>query len=121
MSEIRKSYPLPSGGEVEVATGLTNVRFVRVLEAMLWGIEAKIAGHRARLAETDTGGYKPVCIMTMTEQETNKDKEVVLGADMTLEDFSSAVERHMSDGEYDRIMTEYAASRTLTEINRGKL
>lgn len=79
-------------------------RTVEVLEAMLWGVEAKLGGLTVRLAETKKGGICPVII--------NEDDLILGQPDLPLSTFSEMVDA-MTDKEYEEMRMQTGFSKAL--------
>jgi hypothetical protein len=91
---------------VEATKGISNTRFTKVLEIMLWGFPVRLGNYDYTLVETEDGGFAPVIII-------NKEERLVQGMpDLSLMYFSELVAK-IPDAEYDALLMEYAFSKTL--------
>lgn len=83
-------------------------RPIKVLQAMLWGVECKISDMRYRIAESEKGGYVFVSIQ-------GSDEEHILGhPELTLMGFSDMINTRMTDEEYENMTTHVGFSKALS-------
>jgi hypothetical protein len=87
----------------------TNSKAAKVLKYLMMGMTVEMGDYKIMMAETNTGGYKPVMIAERSSGGVVLD-EVVLGMDITLESFISLAEK-MTDDE----LIMLAANKVLSE------
>lgn len=89
-------------------------RPLRVLEAMLWGVECRIEDMRYRLAESNEGGYVFVSIQ-------GTENEHILGhPELTITRFSEMIATRMSDREYENVVTHAGFSKALVGNRKSR-
>ena len=83
-------------------------RPLKVLEAMLWGVECKIEHMRYRLAESKDNGWVFVSI-----NGTGDDEHVLGHPELSLTRFSDMVNTRMSDKEFEEMTNQAGFSKAL--------
>lgn len=89
-------------------------RPLKILEAMLWGVECKIEDMRYRLAESENGGWVFVSIQ-------GSDEEHILGhPELTLTGFTEMINTRMSDEEFEKITAHAGFSKVLVSSRKTR-
>jgi len=86
-------------------------RFLKVIEALMWGLEINVKGINIRFAETVNGGVCPF--------SADNPNYIIGMPDLTIEWLSDAV-MAMPDKEFELIKFDLAASKTLFKMKKKR-
>lgn len=88
-------------------------RPLKVLEAMLWGVECKLGGMRYRLAESEKGGWVFISIQ-------GEDEHILGHPELTLMGFSDMINAKMSDEEFEEMKMHAGFSKVLSSTHKSR-
>lgn len=105
---MNKTYKaILTGEEYEGVAGIKMCKFLKVLEALLWGLEVEINGHLMRLFETNNNGYS---IATVHDGDKIQGHPYLTFTEL------SELCNEISDDYFETLKHELAASKILTGI-----
>jgi hypothetical protein len=98
---------------VEYISGISKndklFRSVKLLEALLWGIDVHLGNFSYRLAEVEHDGFRMMA--------SYPDTDFVIGIPEFTIEYLSIMASKMTDEEYEKILFKLASSKSLTEHN----